>query len=69
MYLRNIQNTEMVSSVLPRKEQKMLLLILCRMISQTEYKKRRSTTTSVDAAVKLMFNYFKPRPCTYKEKS
>lgn len=58
MYLRNIQNTEMVSSVLPRKEQKMLLLILRRMISQTEYKKRRSTTTSVDAAVKLMFNYF-----------
>lgn len=58
MYLRNIQNTEMVSSVLPRKEQKMLLLILCRMISQTEYKKRRSTTTSVDAAVKLMINYF-----------
>lgn len=39
------------------------------MISQTEYKKRRSTKTSVDAAVKLMFNYFKPRPCTYKEKS
>lgn len=69
MYLLYVQKTETVSSVLPRKEKKMLLFILCAMISQTRYKPPGSTKTSVDVAVKMVysFSYFLQRPCSYEE--
>lgn len=57
MYSLYVQKTEIVSSVLPRKEKKMLLFILWAMISQTKYKTPGSTKTGVDVAVKMLYSF------------
>ena len=53
----NIQNTEIMSSVLPQKELKMLLFILWTMISQTVYKNPAFAKTGVDAVVKPLYSF------------